>query len=456
MTSLSLALLLFGCTQKDYGVSEILFTHAEHALGTATISWNSEQIGDGYVEISGPNGAIYAPFSSENTLSHAVEVRGLPLGQALTYTVHTETPSGDTLFSLPRGHIMPGPASNGIPRSYLKAYDTTLAIRDGYVLIGLNNKNGTASPVILDRFGDIVWAQNTLFTSLLSSAKLTQNHDIIATQNLIVSPESQGFVTTSLDGSNTTVSNPYRGHHDALVLDDHIISLGFEHSVVKMDKDLVDVGSDTITTTPIGGDAADTSTLYSYKEEYVEPWRPCEQFDCNNYNIADVQDFTHANSLVHYEDHLYIMSLYLDMILKIDDTEIVWQFGGDLSDFTLKNPDNWFSHGHFSQVLPQGLLVFDNGGHREPNTSRVVEYALDEQTMTAEAVWIYEQPDGLNVPIIGDAQRLPNGNTLIAWSTLGELTEVTPSGEIVWQVGVASGHSIVRASYIEDLYNVTN
>ena len=144
------------------------------------------------------------------------------------------------------------------------------------------------------------------------------------------------------------------------------------------------------------------------------------------------------------------------MILKIDDTEIVWQFGGDLSDFTLKNPDNWFSHGHFSQVLPQGLLVFDNGGHREPTTSRVVEYALDEQTMTAEAVWIYEQPDGLNVPIIGDAQRLPNGNTLIAWSTLGELTEVTPSGEIVWQVGVASGHSIVRASYIEDLYNVTN
>jgi hypothetical protein len=453
MISFSLALLLGGCAPQDHGVSDVAFTHSPHVLGSATISWTSESIGDGYVEITSPNGQIYAPLSTQGKTSHDVEVRGLPLGRSLTYTVHTDTTSGDEFFSALRGVLMPGPDSLGIPHPALEVYEPSLATVNGYVLISLNHKNGTSTPAILDRFGDIVWAPLAPFSTLLSSAKLTEQGGVVAMQNLMGSPKAKGCIVTNLDGTQMTDSKPYNGHHDALVLGDNIISLGFEHGVVLVDENLVDVGSDTITSTPIGGGSNDTSTLFSFKDHYAAPWRPCEHYDDDAYNMVGVRDFTHTNSLVNFEDHFYIMSLHLDMVLKIDGTDIVWQFGGDLSDYTLKNSDNWFSHGHFSQVLPEGLLVFDNGGHREPNTSRVVEYALDEQTMTAEAVWIYEQPEGLNVNILGDAHRMPNGNTLIAWSTLGELAEVTPDGEVVWRVGVGDGHSIVRASYIQDLYD---
>jgi hypothetical protein len=33
----------------------------------------------------------------------------------------------------------------------------------------------------------------------------------------------------------------------------------------------------------------------------------------------------------------------------------------------------------------------------------------------------------------GDAQRLPNGNTLICESEKGRVFEITPEGEIVWE-----------------------
>jgi hypothetical protein len=34
----------------------------------------------------------------------------------------------------------------------------------------------------------------------------------------------------------------------------------------------------------------------------------------------------------------------------------------------------------------------------------------------------------------GDANRLPNGNTLIVNVTRGRIVEVTPEGEVVWEM----------------------
>jgi hypothetical protein len=62
----------------------------------------------------------------------------------------------------------------------------------------------------------------------------------------------------------------------------------------------------------------------------------------------------------------------------------------------------------------------------------VIEF--DPETM--ELVWQYagtaEQP--LESLIRASQQRLANGNTLITESSGGRILEVTPAGEIVWQL----------------------
>ncbi|MCB9795628.1 MAG: PQQ-binding-like beta-propeller repeat protein [Alphaproteobacteria bacterium] len=88
---------------------------------------------------------------------------------------------------------------------------------------------------------------------------------------------------------------------------------------------------------------------------------------------------------------------------------------------------------HDGKLLPNGnLLIFDNGLSR--GSSRVIEL----NPLTLEQVWSYGgaekgEPDYFYTRGRGSAQRLPNGNTLIANSNEGEAFEVTPTGDVVWR-----------------------
>jgi hypothetical protein len=74
------------------------------------------------------------------------------------------------------------------------------------------------------------------------------------------------------------------------------------------------------------------------------------------------------------------------------------------------------------------ILVFDNG--RDKGTSFALEIAPD----TKEVVWAYDVGEEFYSGAAGTLQRLPNGNTLISEDVPGRNFEVTPAGEIVWEV----------------------
>jgi uncharacterized protein (UPF0248 family) len=80
------------------------------------------------------------------------------------------------------------------------------------------------------------------------------------------------------------------------------------------------------------------------------------------------------------------------------------------------------------------ILIFDNGVHRLDDSvpySRVIEV----DPATNQIVWKYQDKPTWNFfsPRMGNAQRLPNGNTLITESSFGRLFEVTKEGETVWE-----------------------
>jgi hypothetical protein len=69
--------------------------------------------------------------------------------------------------------------------------------------------------------------------------------------------------------------------------------------------------------------------------------------------------------------------------------------------------------------------------------------------MTATSVLAY-QASGASTSVLGDIQRLPNGNILVTFSTAGQIHEIDPSGQLVASFQLAGQFGY--AEFRETLY----
>lgn len=64
--------------------------------------------------------------------------------------------------------------------------------------------------------------------------------------------------------------------------------------------------------------------------------------------------------------------------------------------------------------------------------------------------WSYQASPGIANQVLGDVQKMPNGNVIVAYSTRGELHEVSDSGTPLqrwrWPVGTTFGYIEKRPS----------
>ena len=133
--------------------------------------------------------------------------------------------------------------------------------------------------------------------------------------------------------------------------------------------------------------------------------------------------------------------------------------GGENNQFTFVNDNitEHFRQQHDIMRLPNGNVTLLNNGNFLPvQISSAKEYHLDEVNKIATLVWYYEHPDVDGVKVFAkgsaNAQRLPNGNTMISWGTitfdkgLPNMTEVDPDKNIVWEMTFdQSGQKTYRA-----------
>jgi hypothetical protein len=93
------------------------------------------------------------------------------------------------------------------------------------------------------------------------------------------------------------------------------------------------------------------------------------------------------------------------------------------------------------------FLIFNNGSG---GGSLAIEILLDLGGMSATRAWTYSAMPSIANIVMGDVQRLPNGNTIVAYSTQGVVHEVDAQSqlvqEIVWPIGGAFGYIHKRAS----------
>lgn len=141
--------------------------------------------------------------------------------------------------------------------------------------------------------------------------------------------------------------------------------------------------------------------------------------------------------------------------------KIVWQVGPDYTQMKETRIMGAVIGPHNTHMIPRGLpgegniLVFDNGGwsgygapdqtsetglkSMKRDSSRVLEF----DPVTLKVVWEFNaakigfappfEKHYFYSPLVSNAQRLENGNTLIDEGTSGRFIEVDKSGNIVWE-----------------------
>jgi hypothetical protein len=158
----------------------------------------------------------------------------------------------------------------------------------------------------------------------------------------------------------------------------------------------------------------------------------------------------HTNSLLYWpdDDSFTFSDLFYNVYVKVTrDGEVVWVLGGNQSEFSGDGSTWQNQHGHHL-LGNDRLLFFNNGpiGGGEEKASKALEVSLDFEEMTATEVFRYEGP--VYSAILGDVQRLENGNTLVTFSSAGLIQEVDASGDLVrqmtWPLGTALGYTTQR------------
>ncbi|MFA7288112.1 MAG: aryl-sulfate sulfotransferase [Melioribacteraceae bacterium] len=184
----------------------------------------------------------------------------------------------------------------------------------------------------------------------------------------------------------------------------------------------------------------------------------------DNYKITDAIgidltasyiDYIHMNAIdIDKDGNLVASARHLSEVTKINRAtgETIWRFGGPgnkNNQFTFINDSfGGFTWQHDIRSIGNNhYTIFDNGNFHSPNISRAVEYLIDEAKKTATLVWEYKDTKKYYTSWMGNAQRLPNGNTLICWAdgSLPKVSEVSPSGEKVYQLDFVEKYHCYRA-----------
>ncbi|MFL5482629.1 MAG: aryl-sulfate sulfotransferase [Gemmatimonadaceae bacterium] len=175
-----------------------------------------------------------------------------------------------------------------------------------------------------------------------------------------------------------------------------------------------------------------------------------------------IADLDHPNSIdFDFDGGVIVSYRNLSAIVKVNSRtyQFAWQFGGTHNQFTLiGDPFGGFDSQHTARVLPSGhLLIFDNGWNHSPQQSRAVEYAIDTVAKTATMVWQYSADPPIFNDFTGSAQRLENGNTVVAFTRHGTVDEVAPDGTLLGRATIESARGRIATPYrvtrVKSLYS---
>jgi hypothetical protein len=141
------------------------------------------------------------------------------------------------------------------------------------------------------------------------------------------------------------------------------------------------------------------------------------------------------------DDTIVFSELDTSSLVKVsrDTKKVVWLMSSQNSAKATVTGLSWKNQ-HNIHVVDATHLLFFNNGTGPSATAIEAELSISGGKGTARQVWSY--PSNVTVQFMGDTQRLPNGNTLVNYSTAGEIREVSSSGTLLQTIKGGGGNTL--------------
>ena len=158
---------------------------------------------------------------------------------------------------------------------------------------------------------------------------------------------------------------------------------------------------------------------------------------------AEPWDFFHINSVTPTADgNLLVSARHTWALYKISARTgaVIWRLGGKRSDFVVPE-DATFAWQHNAVFQDDGALrLFDNGSDGTTvvhPASSVLWLQVDQDQRTVKLRRRLTHPEQVSASAMGNAQLLANGNVLVGWGSAKRMSELSPSGELLFDATLA-------------------
>jgi Arylsulfotransferase (ASST) len=166
-----------------------------------------------------------------------------------------------------------------------------------------------------------------------------------------------------------------------------------------------------------------------------------------------VLDFFHLNSIDPLPSGQLLISsrnTWATYLINQATGRLLWRLGGKKSSFRL-GPGVRFAWQHDALMRPDGTIsLFDNeAAPAEASESRVLDIAVDAGAHSATLVHQLTYPgQGILSESEGSVQRLANGDDFIGWGQTGEVSELSPTGQLTFDMHLAPPGGTYQASRV--------
>jgi Arylsulfotransferase (ASST) len=357
--------------------------------------------------------------------------RTLLLGMKASRMYHfriTATSSAGECQS-PDNTIMTGPLANGLVKPTVMTKNAA-ALSGGFLLTGqyVQNSTGSGPAYILDADGDYVWwymIEDYVVSVVMDFAGThmwINNHPPDVSESKTHRVTMDGMMDEDLSSALPSLS------HQIAVLPDETIAFYASDGGRE--------GCDNIKERAPNG----TVRTVANSQRALGTTGTC--------HVNNIQYSKWDDTLV-FSDHVHAA------VAKIrrSDGGTVWVLNNATKTFT---GDTWLGSQHGIHILGlENFIIFNNNtrmlpiGSTEPggtgDGSGVLEIKLDLAAKTVKKIWSYKATGNTyQTDVMGDVQRMPNGNHVIAFGGKGVIQEIDPSGTVVQELRTQTNFGYIQ------------
>ena len=433
-------LVVSGCRPASELTLDCSLEVSDNISTVATLSWEGE-----WTDVN-------VRWGKQDDLQFSTQADG-------NSTLLTGHPAGETLFyeaTAAEGNTCDGSVDLDLPPDFLPnvqvdVYEPSLADSQRYFMFGVFDYGGRGDLMIVHRSGGVVWYLEGAPNQLLLDFQSTQDGSGFVFNRFDATFAEDIGVLTQVDiqGNLSDEIRTPLAHHMFAQLPDGTMSYLTMDIREWTDPDtgeVLDLIGDAIVEISPDGEQEIIFSVW----DWLEP-TPDEHFDGLSLYPQGI-DWTHGNAL-HYssERDSYLLSLAnTENIMSIDRSsgELMEIFGAE--GIAVSPGSTPFKHAHDPSWLSDDrLLLFTSSS--SGLASGAVEYEYNPDSGELTEVWNYGMDDGPYALFLGQATRLDNGNTLINFGSGGKVREVTPEGEVVWQLFLPDGQSFGQGRLLSAL-----